>query len=609
MGRFDTTKATINANIKKNGNQEITGSILNSVMTEMVDATDAQLTELSEEVLVQKNYTEGAILGSTDNVIEKKGYAYSDYIPVLPSVYYRINYGEVAEITQILEYDENKVKVDYWNLSTTAAHRNITMNTKTHYIRFGFMIDNAKDVNVIKDGLGGEVIWKAEAEGAIYGVVEEMIAENVQLINDALKDIEDRVFVSTKTIDIPYIEKSAFVLNIGEAPVQASNNDYMAFVIAVKRGDVVTSYMRTGSSYKSYAKVKDGVAIEVGGTGVSIDAPIVCDGSFDTLIINNYSGYVLTPTAVLETKVIASPVAEKEIKILCFGNSFTQDSMSYVPFILQNIAPNIKLNLAIGYIGGCPLAQHCANLTGENQVLNGITYSPTNYTYQLYESGNAAWKSVGSKSIDEMLAEKEWDIITLQQNGSDAAQSWDVCYAPFIYKIHRLLAEKCGNSIKLGWLLVHGAYSSTIEGLKSNWQGSAENTQKIQDLTPNQLVFPYGTAVQNLRTTPLANLGDGGNLMGDTAHLHEGIGCLAAAYANTLTILDALGLGEVSIIGEDTRPTKAWCTEHGVLSPNYGATTNDVVGITEDNCFLAQVAAIQAVKKPYEISDLANFVA
>lgn len=49
MGRFDTTKATINANIKKNGNQEITGSILNSVMTEMVDATDAQLTELSAE--------------------------------------------------------------------------------------------------------------------------------------------------------------------------------------------------------------------------------------------------------------------------------------------------------------------------------------------------------------------------------------------------------------------------------------------------------------------------------------------------------------------------------------------------------------------------------
>lgn len=59
MGRFDTTKATINANIKKNGNQEITGSILNSVMTEMVDATDAELTELDVyRGLVELGYEE-----------------------------------------------------------------------------------------------------------------------------------------------------------------------------------------------------------------------------------------------------------------------------------------------------------------------------------------------------------------------------------------------------------------------------------------------------------------------------------------------------------------------------------------------------------------------
>lgn len=62
MGRFDTTKATINANIKKNGNQEITGSILNSVMTEMVDATDAQLTELENRkpIVINGNVTNAA---------------------------------------------------------------------------------------------------------------------------------------------------------------------------------------------------------------------------------------------------------------------------------------------------------------------------------------------------------------------------------------------------------------------------------------------------------------------------------------------------------------------------------------------------------------------
>ena len=50
MGRFDTTKATINANIKSNSNQEITGSVLNSVLQEMVDGTDAQLTELESKL-------------------------------------------------------------------------------------------------------------------------------------------------------------------------------------------------------------------------------------------------------------------------------------------------------------------------------------------------------------------------------------------------------------------------------------------------------------------------------------------------------------------------------------------------------------------------------
>lgn len=50
MGRFDTIKTTIDANIKENGSQEITGQKMNSILTEMVNATDAELTELESEV-------------------------------------------------------------------------------------------------------------------------------------------------------------------------------------------------------------------------------------------------------------------------------------------------------------------------------------------------------------------------------------------------------------------------------------------------------------------------------------------------------------------------------------------------------------------------------
>lgn len=78
MGRFDATKATIDANIKSNGNQEITGDILNSVMKGMVDATDAELTQLSvvtaalatlqNEVIANEEVTAAALVSLDERV-------------------------------------------------------------------------------------------------------------------------------------------------------------------------------------------------------------------------------------------------------------------------------------------------------------------------------------------------------------------------------------------------------------------------------------------------------------------------------------------------------------------------------------------------------------
>ena len=41
MSNYNSLKATINANIKTNGNQEITGSVLNSVLNAMVTTIGA----------------------------------------------------------------------------------------------------------------------------------------------------------------------------------------------------------------------------------------------------------------------------------------------------------------------------------------------------------------------------------------------------------------------------------------------------------------------------------------------------------------------------------------------------------------------------------------
>ena len=41
MSNYNSLKATINANVKTNGNQEITGSVLNSVLNAMVNTLGA----------------------------------------------------------------------------------------------------------------------------------------------------------------------------------------------------------------------------------------------------------------------------------------------------------------------------------------------------------------------------------------------------------------------------------------------------------------------------------------------------------------------------------------------------------------------------------------
>ena len=607
MGRFETTKKAIDANIKTNGKQEITGSGLNSVLKSMLSATDAELTELSEKVNA---------IGVSEHLLsiyEVRPNAYIEGTGGDSSGLSSSSVGNSVAVYEVTIGQEYTIVIpETGNVATYVIAQSDTLSSQGLSLKDSIKGTSAPETLKIVAAYNYLYVCYAAASGEpMVTYLDTEFASKTELyrVKSQVNEIENKVFVPT-TIDIPYIDKSAYVLNIGEAPIQATNSDYMAFVIDVKKGDIVTSNMRTGNSYKSYAKVKDGVVIEVGKTGVSIDAPIVCDGSFDTLIINNYSGYVRTPTAVLETKVIASPVAEKEIKILCFGNSFTQDSMSYVPFILKNIAPDLNVTIGIAYLGGCTLAQHCANLTGSEVTSDGVTFSPTPYVFHLYKNRAISWITQSSVDVEDVLVLEDWDIITFQQAGGYSYREWEIFYAPFIYKIHKAIFDKMSHPVKLGWLSIHGAYANDLNAIKTRWEQTTENTEKVQNLTGNEVIFPFGTAVQNLSTiASLADIGDGVGMTADGAHLHEGLPCLAAAYANALTILREAGLEWKSIIGEGTRPTKEWCNTIKVPTPNYGATTNDVVGVTDDNAYYAQVAAIQALKKPYELTDISMILA
>lgn len=330
----------------------------------------------------------------------------------------------------------------------------------------------------------------------------------------------------------------------------------------------------------------------------------------------------IIPIANIEQEIHS--LQKKPIKILCFGNSFTLDCMSYVPFIVKNIAPEVELTLALAYIGGSTLAQHTSYITGETLESDNTVYYVDNGVYKKRSSngevttyaGYVFYKSVDGEpwvattgvNVEAVLASENWDIITYQGSSTQAHKDWNTYYAPYIYKLQKALFNNVDYAVKLGWVLIHSGRETNDAGFVTRYNGNAENAETVMQESAAQILFPYGTAVQNLRTVEsLRNLGDSlyHNLLVDDAHIQDGIGCLTAAYTNALTILQSMGIDCKGVIGETTRPNDSWITEKNIPGPSLG--TSGVIGISEKNCFVAQIAAIQALKKPYEITDMNNY--
>ena len=79
MASSETIKTTIDVNINTNGNQAITGAVMNSVLKQMVDSTDAQLAELSEKV---SGISEVISVSTSSNIVDGFSPAnFADYNP------------------------------------------------------------------------------------------------------------------------------------------------------------------------------------------------------------------------------------------------------------------------------------------------------------------------------------------------------------------------------------------------------------------------------------------------------------------------------------------------------------------------------------------------
>mgnify|MGYP002511187321 CR=1 FL=1 len=172
MANSETIKTTIDVNINTNGNQAITGAVMNSVLKQMVDSTDTELAKLSAEITeLPKEFFNVTPLGSINMLDAQKcnqgllaangqiytggsydTYLYTDYMPVKVGSTYTLQRGgetvylgrSIAEISRWAFYNEDKQVLP--ELGSNAIAKAITIPSGVSYVRLSIYVTAPENV-------------------------------------------------------------------------------------------------------------------------------------------------------------------------------------------------------------------------------------------------------------------------------------------------------------------------------------------------------------------------------------------------------------------------------------------------------------------------------
>ena len=178
-------------------------------------------------------------------------------------------------------------------------------------------------------------------------------------------------------------------------------------------------------------------------------------------------------------------------RILMIGNSFSQDALALAPTVAASAGFEFgAFNL---YNGGCPLSRHLAFLNA----------GEAGYTYENYRANLPTVYRSNKVTLDEILAEGPWDIVTYQQASplSGVAESYDDL-APLRAHVRKVL----GDGIREVWHMTW-AYAKCYEGTAFATYGNSQERMfaAIREAVDTKIrplgleVIPCGVAVQAAR--------------------------------------------------------------------------------------------------------------
>lgn len=290
----------------------------------------------------------------------------------------------------------------------------------------------------------------------------------------------------------------------------------------------------------------------------------------------------------------ALPSDEEErihLNICVLGNSYSNDSFSYVPFILLQYGITCKIQVYYKGSGSIrDLAEQWQN-DGQYDLAELDGKKHNRFHFSIDTRTQKAWKTERIMSASDIIRLDKWDIVTVQQVSSLAKN--EATYSPYLQTVLDLIDSACQYPHNKAWFV---AYNRAKDNANKE---TLDTQERIIHNYPFDMVIPVATAVFSCQENEtLSKLGDSRYhrlYAADNVHLQEGLPCYVAALTVAQSILNAMGI-EKSVEGNTIRPTQEWINSINGITQN-----GESIGVTEENCALAQKAAVQANLHPFEI--------
>ena len=272
---------------------------------------------------------------------------------------------------------------------------------------------------------------------------------------------------------------------------------------------------------------------------------------------------ILVIFGILLLSAICSWAAEP-VKILAIGNSFSEDAVEeHLSGLVR--AEGLDAVICNMYIGGCSIERHVKNLREDIPDYRYRKIDPSGKMTEVY-----------GYTLEKVLAEEEWDYISVQQAShySGLPETYELL-PELVNFIRERVPEDAVIMFHQTWAYSpdssHGGYANYGRDQMNMYNAIISTVNQETEKVGIELIIPCGTAIQNARTSVL-----GTDMTRDGYHLSRPAG----RYVAACTWLEAvLGVNPVG---------NTYCPE----------------GMTAKECKIAQKAAHKAVKKPSKVSKI-----